>query len=119
MSDKILIVDGEEQLRSRCKVELQALGYDVIAVGDAKGALQTVEQEPVDLVVLDLVLPDEAGFEHLQKLVSAQRNVKVVINTAYPSYKADFNSWIADAFLTKSTDLTELKDTIGSVLRSN
>jgi hypothetical protein len=44
------------------------------------------------------------------------RNVKVGINTADPSYKMDFNSWAADAFLVKSSDLSELKNTIEGVL---
>jgi hypothetical protein len=44
------------------------------------------------------------------------RRVKVVINTAYSVYQGDFHSWAADAFLTKSSDLAELKNTIAGML---
>ena len=42
----------------------------------------------------------------------------VVINTAYSSYKENFLSWSADAYLTKSADLSELKGTIRSILEA-
>lgn len=119
MSDRILIVEGEQELRTRYQSELRALGYDVITARNGKRALEKIKDEPVDVVVLDLELPDGAGFGYLEELVSVRRKVKVVINTAYSSYKRDFHSWIADAFLTKSADLTELKNAIDSVLHTN
>lgn len=119
MTEKILVVEGEKKLRYLYQSELQAIGYDVITAANGKGALEKLKQEPVDLIVLDLVLPDGTGFDYLEKFVTVKRNVKVVINTDYPNYKGDFHSWVADAFLTKSSDLSELKNTINSVLRSN
>ena len=118
MSDKILIVEGEEQLRSRYQSELRALGYDVVTAGNSRGAIEKMKHKPVDLVILDLELPDSSGFDCLQKLMSVHRQVKVVINTACTSYKEDFHSWIADAFLTKSSDMNELKSTIDAVLHA-
>jgi len=49
-------------------------------------------------------------------MLNEKRDVKVVINTAYPSYKFDFNTWGADAFLVKSSDMTELKSTVREIL---
>jgi len=40
----------------------------------------------------------------------------VVINSAYPAFKADFSTWGADAYIVKSADLTPLKDTVRSLL---
>jgi hypothetical protein len=40
----------------------------------------------------------------------------VVINSAYPSFKADFSTWGADAYVVKSSDLTELKDMVRHLL---
>ncbi|NLI16870.1 MAG: response regulator, partial [candidate division Zixibacteria bacterium] len=40
------------------------------------------------------------------------RGLPVIINSAYSSYKANFSSWLADDYVVKSPDLTELKDTI-------
>ena len=117
MDNKILIVEDEKNLQQLYKTELERLGYAVIVVSDGQDALKTLKSEPVDLVLLDLALPDGIGLTHLQHLVDIKRDVKIVINTAYPSYKLDFHSWAADAFLTKSSDLTELKNTINCLLQ--
>ncbi|MFQ5772260.1 MAG: response regulator [bacterium] len=119
MNEKILVVEGEKALRHLYQNELQENGYEVITAANGKGALNKLKQEPVDLIVLDLVLPDGSGFEYLEKFVRVKRKVKVVINTSEHSYRNDFHSWVADAFLTKSTDLSELKNTIESVLHTN
>jgi hypothetical protein len=49
-------------------------------------------------------------------MLDRRRDLKVIINTAYPSFKQDFRSWGAERFLTKSSDLAELKDTINEVM---
>jgi ActR/RegA family two-component response regulator len=43
-------------------------------------------EAPVNAVVFDLTFPDEAGWECLQDLVNANRDVKVIIHTAYPAH---------------------------------
>jgi DNA-binding NarL/FixJ family response regulator len=53
-----------------------------------------------------------SGLEALEGLLSKQRDLKVVINTAYANFKDDFSSWLADAYVIKSADLSELKSTI-------
>lgn len=119
MNQKILVVDGKKEYRNKYQNELKQVGYDVITASCGKTALDKLKQEAIDLIVLDLVLPDCQGFEYLEKFVTTNRNVKVVINTEDASYKRDFHSWAADAFLTKSSDLSELKQTINTVLKAN
>ncbi|MFQ5824823.1 MAG: response regulator [bacterium] len=118
MGEKILVVEDEEKLRSLYQMKLEEAGYDVFTAGAGQRALEILKNEPVDLVVLELELPDGSGFEYLQHFLNTKRNLKVIINTAYPNYKMDFHSWTADAFLIKSTDLAELKNTIEVVLHS-
>jgi len=65
---------------------------------------------------MDLVLPDSTGFDYLQKFIDVKRDVKVVINTDRDAFKADFHSWFADAFLMKSADVTELTETVDTIL---
>ena len=43
-------------------------------------------------------------------------NLPVVLNSAYTTYKNDFKSWLADAYVVKSSDMTELKATIRELL---
>ena len=116
MNKRILVVEGEKKLRDKYRNELEDVGYNVITAGSGKKALHRLKNEPVDLIVADLVLPDGAGFAYLQEFMAVRRKVKVVINTAHSAYKTDFHSWAADAFLTKSSDLSELKKTIYCVL---
>lgn len=116
MAEKILIVEDERNLRKLYQMELEQHGYEVITAADGQSALKRLADEPVNLVVLDLALPDGSGLDYLQHFMEIHRHVKVVINTAYSLYKRNFHSWAADAFLIKSSDLTELKSTIDHFL---
>jgi DNA-binding response OmpR family regulator len=113
----LLVVEDERKVRQRYQLELEKEGYHVVTAADGRSALRKLVDEPVDLVVLDLSLPDGSGLDYLQRFMEIKRHVKVVINATHPHDKTDFNSWAADAFLTKSSDLAELKNTIGGMLR--
>ncbi|MFQ5751014.1 MAG: response regulator [bacterium] len=117
MTDKILVIETEENLRQRYQNELQEEGYEVVTVADGREAFKKIMSEAVDLVILELEY-DGSGLEYLQRFMKARRNLKVVIHTDYPNYKGNFHSWAADAFLVKSADLCELKKTIDTLLHA-
>jgi DNA-binding NtrC family response regulator len=119
MAEKILLIEGEGELRKRYREMLKSSGYNVIAADSGKHALQKFKEEDVDVIVTDIVLPDGRGFDYLKKMLASRRNVKVVIHTDHIDYKSDFNSWLADAFLTKSADLAQLDLAIKKVLQPN
>jgi len=54
--------------------------------------------------------------EAMGRILSANKEVPVIINTAYSNYKDSFMSWAADAYIVKSSDLSELKGKIKEVL---
>lgn len=85
MTAKILVVEDKKNLLRLYQMELEEEGYEVFTATDGRGALKKLERQPVDLVVLDLELPDVQGWECLQHLMDANREVKVVINTAFPA----------------------------------
>jgi DNA-binding response OmpR family regulator len=116
MIAKIMVIDGEQELRNRYQNELEALGYEVTCAASAQNALKKFRQRPADLVITEIKLPDSTGFDCLDSFIKVKRDVKLVINTNSPTYRDDFHSWLADAFLTKSTDLSELVHTISLVL---
>ena len=70
----------------------------------------------IDLVILDILLPDGSCFELLEQIVLKRREVPVIINTAYDAYRFNFKTWAADAFVVKSSDLTELKTKVAQLL---
>jgi DNA-binding response OmpR family regulator len=108
----ILIVEDEKNLRTLYAEELGAEGYRVIAVANGNDAVETFKKHPIDLAILDIKLQNENGLEVLRNLMAQNRQLKVILNTAYPSYRNDFTSWSADAYLVKSSDLEELKSKV-------
>lgn len=119
MRERILLVEGEKDLRKKYQYELKSSGYKVIAADTGQHALEKLDEGPVDVIVTELVLPDGSGFDYLKKMLTSRRNVKVVIHTDHPYFKSDFNSWLADAFLSKSDDTSQLKGAIQHVLHPN
>ncbi len=113
---KILVVDDEAHIRRLYTDELRDEGYDVIAAEGGDEALRVFEKERPDVVVLDIRLPDRDGLDVLNEMLSRRRNAHVVLNSAYPAFRADFHSWGADAYIVKSSDLGELKRAIGTGL---
>lgn len=85
---RILIIDDEETIRSTLATMLQALGHDVIGVGDCAGALKEIEGAPFDLAFLDLRLGDENGMDLLPDLLRSNNRLDVVVFTAYASIES-------------------------------
>ncbi len=105
----ILVVDDDEPVRNLLKEELTEDGYRVITASNARDALKLVENEPLDLVILDIRMPGMDGLEALPRILGLKEGLPVILNTAYYQYKESFMSWAADAYVVKSSDLTELK----------
>ncbi len=69
-----------------------------------------------DLVLLDMKIPGMDGIETLRKIKEIDKNIPVILCTAYGQYKQDFSSWASDAYVVKSADLQELKTKIKTIL---
>lgn len=109
----ILLVEDEKHLRTLYSQELMTEGYHVVTAQDGKEALEAVKNSPVDLAILDIKLQQgENGLDVLRDVMEQHRGLKVIINTAYSSYRNDFTSWSADAYIVKSSDLEELKSKV-------
>ena len=57
------------------------------------------------------------GIETLTALLGKDRHVPVILNTSYPQYKENFMNWGTDAYVMKSSDLSEIKQKIHEVLK--
>jgi DNA-binding response OmpR family regulator len=113
----ILIVDDEEDIRSLYESELGGEGFRTHSVSSGEEALQYVEQNSdVDLVILDIKMAQMDGLKVLEELRSRKTTMPVILNSAYSTYKSNFNSWLADAYLVKSANLTELKNQVKELL---
>jgi DNA-binding response OmpR family regulator len=112
----ILVVDDEVNLCRLYEKELEEAGYNVVIAHDGRKAVELVERNGVDLVVLDIRMEGQDGIDTLHQLIQQKRDLPVILNTAYSTYRMDFNTWLADAYVIKSSDLTELKDKIQELL---
>jgi len=113
----VLIVDDEENLCLLYKGALESEGYEVITANDAATAMSFVQMDTPDVVVLDIRMPRMDGIEAMGRMLAQRSDLPVILNSAYSSYKDDFRSWPAEAYLIKSSDLGELKRTIRKVMR--
>jgi DNA-binding response OmpR family regulator len=115
----ILIVDDDESQRFLCQEALTDEGYRVISAKDGKEALAKVEEEPPDLVILDIVMPEMDGMEAMTRILRKHRRIPVILNTSYSRYREDFITWAADAYVVKSPDFVELKGKIKELLSNS
>lgn len=113
--EKLLIVEDDQNQRMLFQDELEDAGYTVIVACDGKDAISKIESENPDLVIMDINMPGMDGIEALGKILGKHNRLPVIFHTAYSSYKNNFMSWAADAYIVKSSDLTELKSTIRKI----
>lgn len=113
----ILVVDDEENIRILYQQDFTASGYKVLSAATMDEAKDLFSRNQVDLVILDLKLTaHDGGLEMLRWMRESNRKVPIVINTAYPAYKTDFSSWLADAYIVKSGNLKELKEAVKGLI---
>ncbi|MDI6764138.1 MAG: response regulator [Thermodesulfobacteriota bacterium] len=114
---KILVVDDEESIRLLYKEELEEDGFVVEVAKDGLDALKQVPLFKPDLITLDIKMPGLNGIETLKRIREMERQVLIVMCSAYGEYKQDLTTWASDAYVVKCADLTELKNTIRRLLR--
>ena len=113
---RLLFVDDEEGFLELYRAAFKRDGYVVdtaIGVDDARAR---VAAGGVDLVVLDIRLGASSGLALLREIKAARADLPVVLATAFARYQDDFSSWLADAYVVKSSDLGELKQAVARCL---
>lgn len=111
MKMKLLIVDDDKNIIGLYKEELEDEGYEVITADSGKKALEKFEQEYPDIVTLDILMPDIDGITLLRQMKEKRPMTPIIMSTAY-DYRDDFAVWASEGYIVKSSDLTELKQTI-------
>lgn len=115
---KILVVEDEEKIRDVIKSFLESKDFIVIPAKDGRMALELFEQEPIVLVILDLMLPEISG-EEVCKLLRKKSRVPIIMLTA-KSDEGDILNGLgigADDYITKPFRLNALYARIEAVLR--
>lgn len=115
---KILVVDDEERIVRFITINLELEGFQVLSASSGVEALQQVQRDLPDLVLLDVMMPEMDGFETL-RLLREHHDVPVIMLTVR-SDEADIVRGLelgADDYITKPFGVRELTSRIRAVLR--
>ncbi len=121
MNGRILVVEDDAHIAAGLRFNLEAEGYEVEVAADGRRAVDrlTGPDEPFDLVVLDLMLPEMSGFEVARRTRASGNYVAILILTAKEE-SSDVVRGLeegADDYLTKPFQLDELLARIKGLLR--
>lgn len=116
----ILIVDDDNNLCYMLSEELNESGFKSDYVNSADEALKYIENHEVDLMLLDLKMPEKDGFYVLKELNEVGLKLKVIVLTAYADVKSAIDSANlgASEFISKPYDFDDLVVTINKVLQT-
>lgn len=117
----VLVADDDDFYRSFMRDFLERQGYEVVCAEDGEQALKIVNSRPIDLALLDVIMPDRSGFSVCRQIKynPATRLIPVVLVTGLDS-REDHILGIdcgADDFLNKPVQSEELKARVRSLLR--
>jgi CheY-like chemotaxis protein len=112
----ILIVEDDNNQRLLYEQELKLEGYKIVTASDGKEALEKVQEQLPDIIIMDINMPKMDGIEAMGRILSKKKEIPIIINTAYSNYKDNFMSWAADVYIVKSSDMSELKNAVKEVL---
>lgn len=117
----ILIVEDDPAVRGMLELTFTVEGYETELVADGAAALDRLDGDAADLVVLDVMMPHVDGYEVLQQLRSrdAWERTPVIVCTALSDDEDVWRGWSsgADYLLTKPFDLDHLRDVVQRLLQ--
>jgi len=116
---RILVADDVVHNRIMLVESLDSLGFEMVEARNGEEALEAVSSRPVDLVILDLVMPVMDGFETTRRLRARHPRLPVIATSASatPKIEADSRTAGADVFISKPIEERALLDTIGHLLK--
>jgi DNA-binding NtrC family response regulator len=111
MKPSILIVDDDEVMQETLSDVLRKRGYEIFTVGSGNGALPMIEKNVIDLILLDMRLPDIDGLEVLKKIKEFDTEILVIMMTAYSDVQTAVSAMKSGAYdyINKPFELEELK----------
>ena len=112
----ILVVDDEEVVRSVVRDMLESDGYAILDTGDPMHALHLAREQPIHLLVTDVVMPLMKGPELATNLLAVSPSTKILLMSAYPMSEVATSGW---AFISKPFSVQSLNDRVRQILQQS
>jgi DNA-binding NtrC family response regulator len=114
MSEKVLLVDDEKDFVETMAERMRARGMDVSATTRAMDALEKIEDESYDAIVLDLNMPEMDGLEVLKAIKKKRPELQIILLTGYATVEKGVEAMKLGAmdFVEKPADLEALSQKI-------
>lgn len=115
----VLVIEDEENIRTIIKKVLTREGYKVLEAGSAEEGLEIIDKKPIDLIVLDVTLPNMDGYEFTKELRSSHMEIPILMATARQLPMDKHKGFIVgtDDYMTKPLDMDEFILRIKALLR--
>jgi two-component system, NtrC family, response regulator AtoC len=120
VSYTILVVDDEKGIRWSFSKALEDEGYTVLQAEHAAAALQMFEENDIDLVILDMKLPDMSGLDVMEKMREVKKDILILIITAYADVETAVRAMKMGAYnyRNKPVDPEDLKESVKKALEN-
>lgn len=121
MAKRILVIEDEAQIARVLKMELEFEGFEVLVEDNGKSGLEAAKKNGIDLVLLDVMLPQLSGMEVLRRLRKVNSHLPVILLTARNSTFDKVNGLDqgANDYITKPFEIEELLARIRATLRQS
>lgn len=115
---KILVVDDDPIVLDSCKLVLEAEGFDIASVPSADKALETMENDDFDLLLVDVKMPEHDGMYLMQEIEKKWPQIPIVVMSGYPTPETIANGMKMGAakFIPKPFTPDELLETVRQVI---
>jgi CheY-like chemotaxis protein len=115
----VLVVDDETSVRQFIRLVLEPAGYRVLEANNGRSAVEVLERDAIDLLITDLVMPEQEGLETVKTLRAGGRKVKIIaMSGAAASYLRVAKILGADETLPKPASGSEILAAVERVLAS-
>lgn len=115
----VLAVDDDDKIRKLLRVNLETDGIEVREADTGGDCLRLVLDKPIDLVLLDLDLPDASGWDVLAKMRSTEktRRIPVIVLSSTPPERSMMRRLKPDDYVQKPFDARDLTGRVRKVLK--
>ncbi len=115
----VLVVENDRWMRTLLSELLEEAGYEVVQASNGGEALRSLSAGTVDIVVLDLALPEVSGVDvlHAMKAKAGTRDIPVIIQSALANELAEKDRAMAVGVIVKPYEAKELVERVNQCLR--